>query len=360
MLFLKKITLTHFKNYDIKQFDFDKKVVGICGLNGKGKTNLLDAIYYCCFTKSYFSSLDAFNTQFNKEGFRLEAAFENISAKQHVICIHRNGLKKEFYLNDVMYDKLSEHIGLLPTVIIAPDDIEIITGSSEERRKYLDATICQLDSEYLLNLIKYNKILQHRNSHLKQEAAQGKINESLLEILDQQLVEPANFIYNKRIDFTKKLLPLIDHFYKQIASSNEFIQVSFDSKLNNGKLDTLLIENRQKDRALQRTSCGIHKDDLILQLNNQPFKSIASQGQRKSLLFALKLAEYELIKEGKGFSPLLLLDDVFEKLDDIRMKNLLDWVCNNNDGQVFITDTHKDRLINEFDKLGINGQIIEL
>lgn len=359
MLLLKKIMLTHFKNYDFKQFDFDKKVVGICGLNGKGKTNLLDAIYYCCFTKSYFSS-DAFNTQFDKEGFRLEAAFENSETKQHVICIHRAGLKKEFYLNDVLYDKLSEHIGLLPTVIIAPDDIEIITGNSEERRKYIDATICQLDSEYLLNLIKYNKILQHRNSHLKQEAAQGKIDESLLEILDQQLVEPAQIIYNKRIDFTTKLLPLIDRFYKQIASSDEVIQVSFESKLKNKKLEQLLIENRQKDRAIQRTSCGIHKDDLVLQLNDQPFKNIASQGQRKSLLFALKLAEYEMIKEGKRFSPLLLLDDVFEKLDDVRMKNLLDWVCNNNEGQVFITDTHKDRLVNEFTKLEINGQIIEL
>ncbi len=360
MLRLHQIILTHFKNYSIRRFQLDKKIVGICGLNGIGKTNLLDAVYYSSFTKSYFSVTDALNVQLNQEGFRIEAHFNNSGVEQNVVCIHRNAQKKECFLNDVPYEKLAAHIGLIPTVMIAPDDIDIITGASEKRRRYIDTTICQMDSVYLSNLMKYNKILQQRNSHLKQEAVSGNTNDSLLDIFDDQLKIPGRMIHEKRVEYTKALLPIIHQFYQNITSTHEQVDIAYESELNNQSIDTLLSNNRRKDRAIQRTSSGIHKDDLTATMQGQPFKNIASQGQRKSLLFAMKLAEYEMIKQNKGFAPILLLDDVFEKLDDVRMNNLLDWVCNKNDGQVLITDTHLSRLTQAFEQLDIDAQIIEL
>ncbi|MBS1495515.1 MAG: DNA replication/repair protein RecF [Bacteroidetes bacterium] len=360
MLQLSTITITHFKNYDITSFDFDKRVIGICGLNGVGKTNLLDAIYYCCFTKSYFSNSDNLNIGFDKDGFRLSALFKKKEEAQQVICICRGAGKKEFSLNNVPYDRLSMHIGILPAVIIAPDDIEIIIGGSEGRRKYLDALLSQLDAEYLQQLMTYNKLLQQRNSLLKRFAEQGKTDDTLLQVLDMQLLPPASYVFEKRKIFCSELRPLVHDFYHQLAANKEEVKFTYESKLLEENLESLLNKNKEKDKILQRTNAGIHKDDLSFYLNGQVFKNIASQGQRKSLLFALKLAEYQLIKKYKGFSPILLLDDVFEKLDDNRMHQLLHWVCNHNDGQVFITDTHKDRLVEAFSNLHIDARVIEL
>lgn len=360
MLKLTKISLTLFKNYDFSSFDFNARVIGVCGLNGKGKTNLLDAIYYCCFTKSYFTGTDQLNISFGKEGFRLEAFLENGSGPQKVICINRGTAKKEFFLNDVPYEKLSKHIGLLPAVMIAPDDIEIITGGSEGRRKLMDTILCQLDANYLQQLMIYNRVLLQRNSLLKQFAEKGTKDEQLLQILEEQLTGPGNYVFDKRKQFTQELVPLVQNFYRQIAENDEIILISYESKLLQQSFAELLLKNRERDAYLQRTNAGPHKDDLLFELNGQVFKAIASQGQRKSLLFALKLAEYEIIKRSKGFTPLLLLDDVFEKLDQNRMKNLLHWVCNENEGQVFITDTHRERLQFAFEQLNVAGQIIEL
>lgn len=356
MLHLNLIKLTHFKNYDIDQFEFTQNIVGICGMNGKGKTNLLDAIYYCCFTKSYFGGTDLLNINFDREGFRLEADFQNNESIHKVVCIHRGNHKKEFLLNAIPYDKFSKHIGLIPAVIIAPDDIEIITGGSEGRRRYLDTVLSQLDAEYLQQLIVYNKVLQQRNSLLRS----GMDDEQLLQVFDMQMLGPGKFIYERRKQFANELIPLVHQFYNEIADNTESITVTYESRLQNESLEDLFKNNRDKDRYLQRTSAGVHKDDLGFELNGKVFRTIASQGQRKSLLFALKLAEYELIRLNKGFAPLLLLDDVFEKLDDNRMQNLLHWVCNENNGQVFITDTHKERLLAAFEQLNVNGQIIEL
>ena len=360
MLQLSKIIITHFKNYEVSSFDFTEKVVGICGLNGKGKTNLLDAIYYCCFTKSYFSGTDLLNIGFDKEGFRLEAYFSKDSLTQKVVCIHRGTNKKEFYLNDAGYEKFSKHIGLLPAVIIAPDDIEIITGGSEGRRKYLDTILSQLDAEYLQKLMVYNKVLQQRNMVLKRFAEQGQTDEPLLQVYDLQLLEPGNYIFEKRKVFTVELVPFVQDFYHQLAANTEEVKFTYDSQLYEEPLGALLVKNRNKDKILQRTNAGIHKDELSFYLNGQVFKNIASQGQRKSLLFALKLAEYQLIKKYKAFAPILLLDDVFEKLDTLRMQHLLHWVCTENSGQVFITDTHKSRLVAAFAQLNVQGQLIEL
>ncbi|GAB2809792.1 DNA replication/repair protein RecF [Ferruginibacter profundus] len=360
MLQVKKITITQYKNYSFDAFDFTERVIGICGLNGKGKTNLLDAVYYCCFTKSYFSKTDGLNIQFDKDGFRLEGQFENQAEALKLVCIHRGVGKKELLLNDAPYEKMSQHIGRFPAVMVAPDDIELITGGSEERRRFVDTVISQMDAEYLLQLILYNKVLQQRNSLLKRFAEQGKTDWPLLEVLDEQLVHPGKFIYTKRKNFTAALIPLVQQFYNQIADNNETVTLQYDSQLNTGNFESVLNDNRQKDFMLQRTNGGIHKDDISIQLNGQSFKNTASQGQRKSLLFALKLAEFELLKMNKGFAPLLFLDDVFEKLDDNRMQHLLHWVCKENTGQVFITDTHKERLEDAFKSLAVKYQVIEL
>ncbi|MEP6927310.1 MAG: DNA replication and repair protein RecF [Ginsengibacter sp.] len=359
-----KIALTGYKNYESQIFHFDQRIVGICGLNGKGKTNLLDAINYICFTKSYFSKTDTLNIFFGAEGFRLEAELQNgkngNSKAQKIVCIYRSPLKKEFYLDDVAYVKFSHHIGKFPCVMIAPDDIEIITGASEERRKFLDTLISQVDAEYLQQLIVYNKVLLQRNSFLKNETFQSNFDVQLLDALDAQLIKPAEYIHQMRKQFCEKLIPLVRKFYKEISGNDEIISLAYSSYLNDNKFSKLLLSCRQKDILTQRTNAGIHKDDLIFLLNENNFKIIASQGQRKSLLFACKLAEFEMLFSIKGSPPLLLLDDVFEKLDEIRMRNLLQYVCKKNNGQVFITDTHKERLENALSEFENNVQIIEL
>lgn len=362
-MFFTKISLTGYKNYDSKTFRFTKRIIGICGLNGKGKTNLLDAINYLCFTKSYFTKSDVLNIHFGGEGFRLEGELKEKSdagQSQKILCIYRSSLKKEFYLDDVPYEKFSHHIGKFPCVVIAPDDIAMITGGSEERRKFIDTLISQIDTQYLQELIIYSKVLAQRNSFLKSEALKSTFDFSLLDILDMQLVKAGNYIHNVRKEFTQKLFPSIQQFYQNISGNKEMINMEYNSLLNENKFEDLLIASRQRDRLTQRTNAGIHKDDLIFSLNENIFKAIASQGQRKSLLFACKLAEFEILKEVKKSPPILLLDDVFEKLDEKRMKNLLDYVCQKNNGQVFITDTHLSRLAEALSQYENEVQIIEL
>jgi DNA replication and repair protein RecF len=359
-----KIALTGYKNYESETFIFSQRIVGICGLNGKGKTNLLDAINYLCFTKSYFSKTDALNIFFGAEGFRLEAELQddkNIHNKaRKIVCIYRSSLKKEFYLNDVAYIKFSDHIGKFPCVMIAPDDIEMITGTSEERRKFLDTLISQVDAQYLQQLITYNKVLQQRNSFLKNETFQSNFDAQLLDALDAQLIKPALYIHKVRKNFCEKIIPFVQEFYKNISGNNENISLEYNGHLNDNDFAKLLIASRQKDMITQRTNTGIHKDDITFFLDKNIFKNIASQGQRKSLLFACKLAEFKILFSIKGSPPLLLLDDVFEKLDELRMKNLLQYVCKENAGQVFITDTHRQRLENALSEFGDQVQIIEL
>lgn len=359
MLTLNRIRLTHFKNYLQTEFKFEQNVVAIAGLNGKGKTNLLDAIHYLCLAKSYFSATDQMVSHFGKEGFRLEGYFEESNRKMDVVCINR-GTKKELLLNGLVYDKFSQHIGLLPLVMIAPDDVELITGASAERRRFLDMLLSQLDSNYLLDLIRYNKILQQRNAQLKLMAAQPEISSELLDVLDQQLIPLGTSIYNKRSELCTQMVPNVEKFYQRISGNREAVYTSYQSQLETESFEDLLKASRSRDIFSQRSNAGIHKDELSFTLEGKLFRYVASQGQRKSLLFALKLAEFELLKETKGFAPILLLDDVFEKLDGLRMNHLLEWVCAENQGQVFITDTHKQRLEEAFDSVDVNFQLIEL
>ncbi|MFT3823458.1 MAG: DNA replication and repair protein RecF [Chitinophagaceae bacterium] len=358
MLFLRSISVTQFKNYQHQHFDFAERIVGICGRNGIGKTNLLDAIYYCCFTKSYFTRSDSQNVLKGASGFRVEGQFTRQEQPLKVVSILRENGRKEFAVNEDPYEKLAHHIGKLPCVIIAPDDVQIITGGSEERRRFLDALLCQLNPDYLQQLMDYNKVMQQRNSLLKAAADRRAVDTRLLDVYDEQLAVFTDLLFPVRQQFLEKLIPLTQQFYSQIAGAEEGLSMAYESQLLQAPIRTLLTRSREKDMVLQRTNTGIHKDDIAILLNGQPFKAIASQGQRKSLLFAMKLAEFEMLKQANGFAPLLLLDDVFEKLDEERMHNLLQRVCVENDGPVFITDTHEVRLRKHLETLQLPCQVI--
>jgi DNA replication and repair protein RecF len=357
---LDRISLLQFKNYQQATFAFTERIVGICGRNGMGKTNLLDAIHYLCFTKSYFGKSDAQHVHLGKQGFRVEGSFTKAGTSLEALCILRENNRKEFSLDGEQYDKFSSHIGKFPCVVIAPDDVQIITGGSEERRRFLDALVSQLDHDYLLHLISYNKILLQRNSLLKSFADGKTVDNSLLEVMNEQLARYGTYIFEKRKSLLQVFIPLVLSFYQRISGETYEPEIVYESQLHDQSFDTLFTRYRDKDLLLQRTNAGVHKDDLDMRLQGTAFKNIASQGQRKSLLFALKLAEFDMLKKEKGFPPLLLLDDVFEKLDEKRMHNLLDFVGVQNNGQVFITDTHRERLELALVELHQAYQIVQL
>lgn len=359
MLSLSSIHLLQFKNYSSKQLNFEQKVIAFTGFNGVGKTNLLDAIHYLCFTKSYFKGVDSNNVLHGASGFRIGGVFEKNGEAFKTCIILRESGKKEITCNEVPYEKFSQHIGLFPCVMIAPDDAELITAGSELRRKFIDTLLSQINTQYLHQLIIYSKVLQQRNSYLKQCAQTQTRNTSLLEVLDEQLVQAGTFIFQTRKNFLPVFQQKVLQFYKQIAGKEEAVGLSYESQLLQSDLDVLLKQSAEKDYLLQRTNYGVHKDDLVFTLSNESFKNTASQGQRKSLLFALKLSEAETIKEQKGFYPLLLLDDVFEKLDTQRMHNLLDYVCSQQ-AQVFITDPNEDRVRKVFEELKKEIQVYHL
>ncbi|HSK12053.1 MAG TPA: DNA replication and repair protein RecF [Phnomibacter sp.] len=366
---LKQISLLQFKNYGQAAFSFGQRVIGISGPNGSGKTNLLDAIYYLCFTKSYFSGSDAQLVKKDDQGFRLSGTFDTGEGAPHeVVAILRENGKKEISWDGEPYGRVSAHVGRLPAVVIAPDDIEMITGASDARRKLADAMLCQIDGDYLQHLMAYNKILQQRNSLLKQMAERPNTPATVLEVLDEQLATRGAYIFQKR---KESLLPFLqkatDH-YERIAGKRDDIALQYISQLSSATADgpvrekflQMLRQAAPRDRTLQRSTVGIHRDDLQFSMMDQAFKQTASQGQRKSLLFALKLTEYEWLEQAKGYPPLLLLDDVFEKLDDNRMHNLLTEVCLEKKGQVFITDTHQERLNESLTAIGIPFENIRL
>lgn len=357
---LNSISLLQFKNYYQQQFQFTERIIGICGRNGVGKTNLLDAIHYLCFTKSYFTRLDGTNIHQGHDGFRLEGHFTVHDENEKAVCVLRETGRKEFSVNDELYTRFSKHIGRYPCVIIAPDDVQMIISGSEERRKFIDTLLCQLDSDYLQALINYTRILQQRNSFLRSANEGYNRDLSVLDVLDEQLIKEGSLVYQKRRNFLLKFLPIVKQLYNDICQKYEAVNLIYESEMHEVSMAELLAINRSKDVLVQRTCGGIHRDDLNFLLGDLSFKSIASQGQRKSLLFALKLAEMEILKAEKNLSPLLLLDDVFEKLDEERINNLLIKVSADEDAQIFITDTNCKRLELQLTNLGHPFQMIRL
>lgn len=359
LLSISSISVFQYRNYLQQRWTFPDRITCITGKNGTGKTNLLDAIYFLCFTKSYFQKSDSLLVHRGAQGMRIAGEFLKNGESYSISGIIRENGKKEFRVNDEPCERMADHIGNFPAVIVAPDDVQIITDGSEERRRFMDAIFSQIDHEYLLQLIQYNRILQQRNSLLKQMAELRQSSHDLLEVLDQQLIGPATYVFTRRKTYLAELLDLIHSRYEQIAGERYDLRLKYESPLLNGNFADLLHQNRSRDIYAQRTAIGIHRDDIQITLHDQPFKQIASQGQRKSLLFAFKLGEFQLLKAAKGFAPILLLDDVFEKLDQNRMQNLLQEVCLANDGQVLVTDTHAERIRDCFSALGLSYGAID-
>lgn len=359
MFGIQHIELTQFRNYRISVFDFHERIVAICGSNGIGKTNLLDAIHYLSFTKSYFNKPDSISSSSENSGFRINGRFTfNDNSKEVTLVFRENG-KKELYVDQTNIHKFSDHIGEIPLVFIAPDDTKLLTGGSEERRNFLDTLLSQMDHDYLIHLIKYNKILLERNKFLKQ-LNDNLTDSHLLDVYNEQLVLHGTVILEKRLQFSDKIYSKILEIFHYLSDKNEEPTIAYESSTKPTTYLSELNNALQKDIILQRTTIGIHKDDINIQMNGFPFKQTASQGQKKSMLFAFKLASYEMLQSHKGFEPILMMDDIFEKLDQFRLTRLLKWVCIQHKGQVFMTDTHLDRLETLMKDISLPFQTIQL
>ena len=360
MAFLQEIRTFQFRNCPLTPLVFDHPVAAICGPNGRGKTNLLDAVHFLGFTRSYFSQTDAGSVRFGCQGFRIDGRWEWKGDRLSTACILRENGKKEFIIDGDPISRFSAHIGKLPMVFIAPDDIALINEGGEGRRKFMDTLISQVDPGYLEALIRYNRILQERNGLLKWMSSQPTASLTLLDVLDHQLAVEGTIIHQIRKRFMRTFIPSMVLYYDEVSGAAETILPVYVSQLEAGEMLLQLQKNRVADLQAQRTRIGIHRDDLETRMDGFPFRQTASQGQRKSLLFAMKLAAFEVLKQAKGSPPLLLLDDIFEKLDERRMENLLHRVCVLNQGQVLLTDTHKERVSSILGALNVKFQLMEV
>ena len=342
-MILNSLSLLNYKNFDTQNFTFDQKINCFVGANGIGKTNVLDAIYHLSFGKSYFNPLASQNIKHGEDFFVVEGIFEKEDREEKIVVSLKKGQKKVIKRNSKVYEKLSDHIGFIPAVIISPADRDLIIEGSETRRRFIDSVISQSDKNYLNQLINYNKVLQQRNALLKYFALNNTFNAQTLEIYNEQLHRYGSEIFTIRKDFLETFIPIFKARYNAISNHNEPVHLSYKSDLFEDDLNVLLKNNINKDKALQYTSVGIHKDDLNFEIDGFPIKRFGSQGQQKSFLIALKLAQFDFIKEKSGFSPILLLDDIFDKLDENRVAQILALVDNKNFGQLFISDTHAER-----------------
>ena len=342
-MFLKTLSLLNYKNFDSAEFEFDRKINCMVGNNGIGKTNVLDSIYHLSFGKSYFNPITSQNIRHDADFFVIDGTFEKNEREEQIIVSAKRGQKKVIKRNNKPYEKFSEHIGFIPTVIISPADRDLIIEGSETRRKFIDGVISQSDNKYLNSLIDYGKILAQRNSLLKYFAANNSFDRDTLSVYDMQLEELGNVLYQKRKAFLETYIPIFQKRYATISNGREEVSITYKSQLEDGDFKKQLEENLQKDMALQYTGVGTHKDDLIFEIEGHPIKKFGSQGQQKSFLIALKLAQFDFIKELSKVSPLLLMDDIFDKLDEHRVAHIVDLVATDELGQLFISDTHGDR-----------------
>ncbi len=343
-MYLQTLSLVNFKNFEAAELDFAPGINCFVGNNGVGKTNLLDAIHYLCLCKSYFNPVDTQNIRHSQEFAVIQGTFFNESKPDEIYCAIHHNRNKIFKRNKKEYDRLANHIGLFPIVMISPEDVSLILEGSEERRKFLNSVIAQYDKNYLEDVISYNKLLAQRNKLLK-DFAQGKSSgEDMLAIYDDQMLPLAERIFRQRTEYTKRMIPIFQKYYHRIAPGLEEVEMQYHSQLNEGDYITLMQNAREKDRIMQYTTQGIHKDDIVLRLNGYPLKKTGSQGQQKTFLVTLKLAMFDFIKEMTRIKPILLLDDVFDKFDETRVRQIIRLVSDDHFGQIFISHTDEAKM----------------
>ena len=359
-MYLQKLSLVNFKNFDSKTFEFEEKINCFVGQNGIGKTNILDAIYYLSFAKSYFNPVAVQNIQHHKAFFVVEGDYSINDRKEKIICSLKKGQKKILKRNGKAYEKFSDHVGQVPLVIISPSDRDMVTDGSDSRRKFIDGVISQQDKSYLKGLIAYNKVLSQRNALLKYFAANRTFDAINLEVYDDLLIAFGSAIFKKRKEFLEQFIPIFNHKYQIISNENEEVNLIYKSQLLSSTYKDLLKNSLGKDKMLQYTTVGIHKDDLSFEIGDYPIKKFGSQGQQKSYLIALKFAQFEFIKQQSNLIPILLLDDIFDKLDESRVSQIIELVDNDEFGQIFITDTHSDRIKNIIQRSNKSYQIFKI
>jgi len=343
-MYLKKLALTNFKNYELNELEFSPKINCFVGNNGVGKTNILDAIHYLSITKSFFNNIDSISIRHGEDYFIVQGAFVRNGEEDQIYCAFQKQKKKLFKINGKEYEKLSDHVGRYPVVMISPADSSLISEGSEERRRFLNKIISQYSAEYLDSVLRYGKALQQRNKLLKDFKSSADFDNEVLSIWDAQLVRYGEIIFRERDILVKELVPVFRDYYSMIASGKEMVKLAYRSHLLEEDFAESLMKSVSKDRYLEYTTVGIHKDDLLLEMNDFAVKALGSQGQQKSYLVALKLAKFDYIKRKAGFSPILLLDDIFDKFDADRVEQIIKLVGNHRFGQIFITDTLQSRL----------------
>lgn len=359
-MILKSITLTNYKSFSAKTVDFDPKINCFIGPNGIGKSNVLDAIYHLSFGKSYFNPISSQNIKHGEDFFAIKGSYRNESKEEVVIINFKKNDKKVIKRNNKKYEKFSDHIGFIPLVIISPSDRNLIAEGSDIRRKFIDSVISQSDKKYLENLINYNKILTQRNSLLKLIFKNKNFDKQTIQVYDSQLESIGEKIHMKRKMFLNHFIPVFKDKYKSISNNNEDVDIRYKTDLEFDKLSVLLQENIEKDMFLQYTSKGIHKDDLVFNINDYSVKKFGSQGQQKSLLIALKLAQFDFLKSQNKNNPILLLDDIFDKLDKNRVKQIINLVSADDFGQIFISDTDEERTIESIKEINNSNKIFKL
>ena len=339
-MILQQLSIINFKNIAQADLCFSDNINCFLGNNGMGKSNLLDAIYYLSFCKSFTHVVDSQNIRHGEEFFMLQGVYERNEMPEVLSCGIRRRQKKSFKRNKKEYSRLSDHIGFAPLVMVSPDDITLIQGGSEERRRFIDMVISQWDKPYLDTLIRYNKALEQRNTLLRQEVS----DPMLYEIWEEQMAHAATIIYDTRNRFLNEFIPVFNRFYNLISNGNEQVGLSYRSHMSDGNLLQQLADTRNRDLILGYTTKGIHRDDMEMTLDEYPMKRIGSQGQCKTYLIALKLAQYDFLAHNGNTTPILLLDDLFDKLDSERVERIMQLVSSDIFGQIFITDTNREYL----------------
>ncbi|MDX1446449.1 DNA replication/repair protein RecF [Lishizhenia sp.] len=359
-MYLNKLSLVNFKNYKQAEFELSPEVNCFVGMNGAGKTNLLDAVHYLSMCKSYLNPVDRQNINFDEKFFVLQGEWFKEQKKIDIYCAVKAGSKKVFKKNKVEYEKLAQHIGLFPSVMISPYDRNLISEGSELRRKWMDGIIAQFDRGFLDNLTKYVKVVEQRNAVLKQMGSFGFFNRESIDVWDDQLVRYGQMVYERRKDFISDFTPVFQKYYALISGSKEEVGFEYKSQLHDADFMELVRQAERNDLRKQYSTVGVHKDDLIFTINGHPIKKFGSQGQQKSYLTALRLAQFEWLKEQLNVVPILMLDDIFDKLDNERVQRLMELVHQHEFGQVLVTDTDKERVEQIFKAIEVPIRLFEI